>query len=173
MSQDKIKNKEGQYQSSLGDRHNEEHIQWNRRQFLMTGGLAGLGTVLLGGLPISASMAASGLSAAMNPGDENILVLVKMFGGNDGLNMIVPHSTAAGKDEYLQLRKTIGLQYGTDYNDKMLLSGFGQTDFAMPQTMEPLMPLWNEGKMAVLQTIHISHLSNFGLVLPIILLIPE
>lgn len=168
MSQDKIKNKEGQYQSSLGDRHNEEHIQWNRRQFLMTGGLAGLGTVLLGGLPISASMAAGGLSAALNPGDENILVLVKMFGGNDGLNMIAPYSTAAGKDEYLKIRPTIGLKYGTDYNDKMLLSGFGQTDFAMPQTMEPLMPLWNEGKMAVLQNVgyadqNYSHFSSIEL----------
>ncbi|MBK6572087.1 MAG: DUF1501 domain-containing protein [Saprospiraceae bacterium] len=152
MSQDKLKNAPSAFTSDLGMAHNEEHILWNRRQFLMTGGLAGLGTMLLGGLPVSPLMA-GGLSAAMTPGDENILVMIKMFGGNDGLNMIVPYSTSAGKDEYLKLRPTIGLKYGTDYNDKHLLGGFGETQFALPSTMAGLMPLWNEGKMAVLHNV--------------------
>ena len=57
MSQDKLKNAPSAFTSDLGMAHNEEHILWNRRQFLMTGGLAGLGTMLLGGLPVSPLMA--------------------------------------------------------------------------------------------------------------------
>ena len=89
MSHDKINKKPSEFTPDLGLAHNEEHILWNRRQFLMTGGLAGLGTMLLGGLSVSPLMA-GGLNAAIAPGDENILVMIKMFGGNDGLNMIVP-----------------------------------------------------------------------------------
>jgi len=152
MSHDKINKKPSEFTPDLGLAHNEEHILWNRRQFLMTGGLAGLGTMLLGGLSVSPLMA-GGLNAAIAPGDENILVMIKMFGGNDGLNMIVPYSTSAGKDEYLKLRPTIGLKHGTDYNDQHLLSGFGETQFALPSTMAGLMPLWNEGKMAVLHNV--------------------
>ncbi|MEO6190364.1 MAG: DUF1501 domain-containing protein [Saprospiraceae bacterium] len=136
--------------------HDQEHQLWNRRQFLMTGGLASLGTVLLGGLPVS-SVFGNTLASQLPVEGDNILILIKMFGGNDGLNMIVPSSTAAGKDDYLKLRPTIGLVKGTDYNDNHLLSGFGGSDFALPKTMENLMPLWNAGNMAVVHNVGYPH----------------
>lgn len=130
----------------------EEHMMWNRRQFLLTGGLASMGSVLLGGLPVSAVFGNS-LSSFLPAEGDNILVLIKMFGGNDGLNMIVPSSSSAGVDDYLKLRPTIGLQKGTDYTDNHVLSGFGGSNFALPKTMENLMPLWNAGNMAVVHNV--------------------
>lgn len=132
--------------------HDEEHQIWNRRQFLLTSGIASLGSVMLGGLPVS-TVYGNTLSGMLPAEGENILVLIKMFGGNDGLNMIVPASSNSGVDEYLKLRPTIGLKKGTDYNDNHILSGYGNSDFALPQTMESVMPLWKEGKMNVIHNV--------------------
>ncbi|MBK9272350.1 MAG: DUF1501 domain-containing protein [Saprospiraceae bacterium] len=137
---------------NLKEQHDKEHILWNRRQFLWTGGLAGLGTVLLGGLPVNSIMSA-GIPNPMAPGDENILVLIKMFGGNDGLNMIFPHTDSAGNTAYKNLRPTIAHQYNTDYTDQTILGGFGPATHAMPGVMANLMPMWNEGNMAVLHNV--------------------
>ncbi|MCC6816737.1 MAG: DUF1501 domain-containing protein [Saprospiraceae bacterium] len=135
----------------FGCTHDEEHQIWNRRQFMMTSGMAGLGSVLLGGLTVSPLL---GNSSMMLPAEgDNILVLIKMFGGNDGLNMVVPATSASGVDEYTRIRPTIGLKKGTDYSDNHILSGYGNSDFALPQTMESLMPLWNEGKMNIIHNV--------------------
>ncbi len=152
MNKENKNNVAGLFRDDLGKEHNEEHILWNRRQFLMTGGLAGLGTVLLGGMPVS-SLLSAGMPNPVAPGDENILVLIKMFGGNDGLNMIFPHADSAGRTEYLSMRPTIAHQFGTDYNDQTVLGGFGTPTHAVPGVMSPLMPLWNEGKMAVMHNV--------------------
>ncbi len=136
----------------IGCTHDEEHQIWNRRQFLYTSGLASVGSVMLGGFPVS-TVLGNEMSYMLPAEGDNILVLIKMFGGNDGLNMVVPSTKAAGLDEYLQLRPTIGLKKGTDYNDNHILSGFGNADFALPQTMESLMPLWKEGKMNVIHNV--------------------
>lgn len=133
-----------------------EHLTWNRRQFLMTGGLASLGAVLLNGLPVSTVLGNSMASYLPAEGD-NILVLIKMFGGNDGLNMVVPATNDAGLNKYLLYRPTIGLVKGTDYLDNHLLSGFGAANYALPKTMENLMPLWNAGNMAVVHNVGYPH----------------
>lgn len=145
----------------------EEHILWNRRQFLMTGGMAGLGTLMLSGLPVSTLMSA-GLPAVNAPGDENILVLIKMFGGNDGLNMVFPHIDSAGNALYKSMRPTIANVFGTDYTDTTILSGLGQATHAMPGVMSSLMPMWNEGKMAVIHNVgypnqNYSHFSSIDI----------
>jgi len=152
MNKENLNQDQKLFREDLGEKHNEEHIIWNRRQFLLTGGLAGLGTVLLGGLPVSSLMSA-GLPNPVAPGDENILVLIKMFGGNDGLNMIFPHADTAGNTQYKTLRPTIAHLYNTDYTDQTILGGFGSPTHAMPGVMSNLMPLWNEGNMAVMHNV--------------------
>ncbi len=144
---------ENAFRHDLGEAHACEHLTWNRRQFMMTGGIVGLGSLLLGGLPVSPLVASPFSVNSAAAGEENILVLIKMFGGNDGLNMVFPHSDSAGRPEYINLRPTISHKYGTDYNDQTLLTGFGPTDFALPGNMLPLMPLWHEGKMAILHNV--------------------
>ena len=49
------------YNTDLGKEHADEHVRWNRRQFLMTNGLAGLGSMFLSGIPISAAISADWL----------------------------------------------------------------------------------------------------------------
>ncbi len=140
------------YRSDLGESHNDDHLMWNRRQFLMTGGIAGLGTLLLSGLPVS-PLLSNAFSAPLSNGGDNILVLLKLFGGNDGLNMLFPHSDNSGKAEYINLRPGLSHKYGTDYNDNTVLSGFGSSDFALPGTMAPLMPLWQAGNMNIIHNV--------------------
>ncbi len=43
---------------------------------------------------------------AAEPGKDSILIVLEMTGGNDGLNMVVPHRD----DEYHRLRPTLGFQ---------------------------------------------------------------
>ena len=140
------------YNTQLGQDHADEHVKWNRRQFLMTNGVAGLGSLLLSGVPISAAISEELNQLAMAASD-NILVLVKMFGGNDGLNMIFPHTKAAGVDEYYKFRPTIAQKKGTNFTDNQVLSGFGNDGFAVPSTMDSIMPLWREGKMGVIHNV--------------------
>lgn len=157
----------GYFRTDLGKQHTDDHLLWNRRQFLITGGLAGLGSVLLSGLPVSPLFSAQLPTNALNGGDH-ILVLLKMFGGNDGLNMVFPHSSAAGNTEYLSYRPNIGHKFGTDYTDNTVLTGFGPADFAVPNVMSSLMPLWNDGNMAILHNVgypnqDYSHFSSIDL----------
>lgn len=141
------------FRSDLGEKHNEDHLNWTRRQFLMTGGIAGLGSMLISGLPVN-PLFSNGLSLPLfGTGGDHILVLLKMFGGNDGLNMVFPHSDAAGRTEYLNYRPNISHKFGTDYDDNTVLNGFGNSDFALPSAMASIMPMWNEGNMAILHNV--------------------
>jgi len=155
------------FRTDLGDQHKEDHLMWNRRQFLMTGGLAGIGGVLLGGLPVNPIFSSQMPVNALQGGDQ-ILVLLKMFGGNDGLNMVFPHSSGAGNAEYISYRPNISHKFGTDYTNNTVLNGFGPGDFAIPNAMASLMPLWNEGNMAILHNVgypnqDYSHFSSIDL----------
>jgi uncharacterized protein (DUF1501 family) len=157
------------FRTDLGEKHSEDHVLWNRRQFLLTGGIAGLGSMLLSGLPVNPLFSKS-YSAPMLAGGNSILVLLKMFGGNDGLSMVFPHSDSAGKTEYLNLRPNISHKYGTDYDNSTVLAGFGASDFALPSVMSTLMPMWNEGKINILHNVgypnqdysHFSSIDNWS-----------
>lgn len=59
----------------------------NRRNFLRTGGLLSL--PLLSHNPLSAKLNRH-LSQLVNPELDRVLVLVRLNGGNDGLNTLVP-----------------------------------------------------------------------------------
>jgi uncharacterized protein (DUF1501 family) len=157
------------FRSDLGEEHNEDHLLWNRRQFLLTGGIAGLGTMLLSGIPVN-PLFSGNLSAPLMAGGDNILVLIKMFGGNDGMNMVFPHSDSAGKQEYINYRPNLSQKFGTDYDSSTVLSGYGASDWALPSAMSSLMPMWNEGKMNILHNVgyanqdysHFSSIDNWS-----------
>ena len=56
--------------------HDEAHKKWNRRSFLQALGLAGAGTMMVGGMPLSASNS-SRLAAAISQSEtDRILVLI-------------------------------------------------------------------------------------------------
>lgn len=118
--------------------HDHEHTQWSRRSFIQALGLAGGGSMVLGGTAISAT-APSPLAVALAENEnDNILVIIRLEGGNDGLNTIVPIYDYA---TYANLRPTIRHQE----NDLINLNA----DFGIPDYMSELESVWGDGGMKV------------------------
>lgn len=113
----------------------------NRREFL---GMAAL-LPLLGSLPAEV-MAASGSRQA-----QRILVLVKLAGGNDGLNTLAPYTDPL----YQQYRPTIGIP-------KHQVLDIGQ-GYGMNPYLKVLQPWWEKGNMAWVQGVGYpnANLSHF------------
>ncbi|MCB0464985.1 MAG: DUF1501 domain-containing protein [Aequorivita sp.] len=119
--------------------HDKEHSTWNRRSFIQALGLAGAGGIMLGHASVTASKP-SPLSVALAASEnENILVIIRLKGGNDGLNTIVPIYDYA---TYANLRPTIRHQQ----NNLINLNA----DFAIPDYMGGLESVWGDGKMKVI-----------------------
>lgn len=119
--------------------HDRQHNMWDRKTFLKALGIVGSGSMLLGKLNVSAS-ALSPLSAALATStNDRVLVIVRLKGGNDGLNTIIPLYDYA---TYANKRPTLKIQQSATFS----LS----TDFAMPQFMNSLQPFWGNGKMKVI-----------------------
>jgi len=119
--------------------HDQEHATWNRRSFIQALGLAGAGSMMLGGANVSATVP-SPLSVALSGSEnDNILVIIRLKGGNDGLNTVVP---LYDYDTYSNLRPTIRHQE----NELLSLS----PDFAIPNYMNALEAVWGEGNMKII-----------------------
>lgn len=119
--------------------HDHEHSTWSRRSFIQALGLAGGGGMMLGHAAITSSKV-SPLSVALSKSEnDNILVIVRLKGGNDGLNTIVPIYDYA---TYANLRPTIKHAQG----DLLNLN----SDFAIPNYMNALESVWGDGKMKVI-----------------------
>ena len=70
--------------------HNHEHDYWSRRSFIQALGLVGGGSMLMGKQSVSAAQATPLTVALSESQNDNILVIIRLNGGNDGLNTIVP-----------------------------------------------------------------------------------
>lgn len=137
---------------SKSDLHDQEHKKWNRRSFLQALGLVGGGTMMLGSTQITASRP-SALAAALSQSEsDRILILIRLKGGNDGLNTIVPLDQYG---EYELLRPTIKHNLTDLYN----LS----PNVAMPNYMTDLQSMWGNGAMKVVHGVgyNNSSLSHF------------
>lgn len=134
--------------------HDKEHAVWNRRSFLQALGLTGAGSMVFGKVPVSASNITPLSAALSNSESENILILVRLKGGNDGLNTVIPYYDF---DKYANLRPSIKI----DENKSFALS----KDFRMPNYMDSVKPFWEEGKMKVVHGVgypnqSLSHFSS-------------
>ena len=100
----------------------------NKRDFLKTVGAAGVTAIV----PRAAFAAASADYG-------NLLILVELKGGNDGLNTVVPYASP----EYYALRPRLGIA-----RDQIL-----QLDAksGLHPSLQPLMPLWEGRELAVVQ----------------------
>ncbi|MEO1624751.1 MAG: DUF1501 domain-containing protein [Bacteroidota bacterium] len=125
-----------------GKAHQKDHTAWSRRNFLRQMGLAGGMSMLLGNIPVSATAFSPLASALNNAEGDRVLVLIRLKGGNDGLNTIVPMYSY---DHYKFLRPTLGFERN---EIRMLDDRFG-----MPKFMDDLYPLWQEGKMKVINSV--------------------
>ncbi|WP_282043781.1 DUF1501 domain-containing protein [Winogradskyella flava] len=118
--------------------HDDEHKKWNRRSFLQALGLSGAGTMMLGGMPLSASSNSKLAAAISNSETDRVLVIIRLKGGNDGLNTIVP---IYDYDTYAANRPSIRHQL----NQVTALT----SDFGIPNYMNDLINLWDNGAMKV------------------------
>jgi uncharacterized protein (DUF1501 family) len=102
-------------------------------------GAGGLGFGLFGGIgPVPYVLSEASQRAATIPSGK-ILVVFEWFGGNDGLNTIVPY----GDSMYYKHRPTIGIK------EKDLLKIDAQ--FGWHKSMRGMKDLYDEGKLAIVQ----------------------
>ncbi len=130
----------------------DDHKKWNRRSFLQALGLAGGGSMMLANTPLSVSRA-SPLSLALSQAEnDNILIICRLQGGNDGFNTIIP---VYDYDVYANARPLI----------RIPPSEFITLDdnFSMPKPMNKLESVWGDGQMRVVHGVGYedSSLSHF------------
>ena len=117
----------------------------SRRDFLRHSALTAFGlgvsdslvaSINRGGLQLTQSAAAAGAT-------DKVLVVVNLFGGNDGVNTVIPLSQSQ-YDRYRALRPTLAFQ-----NDAVL-SLAGVPDFGLNPGMTALRDLYGQGKVAII-----------------------
>jgi len=118
-----------------------------RRSFLSM--CAAAGATLWLPRAIGAQAAAPG--GSMNRGYGNLLILVELKGGNDGLNTVIPFADPT----YHQLRKNIGIkrEQAIQLDERT----------ALHPSLQPLMPLWQNQQLAIVQGVSYAqpNLSHF------------
>ncbi len=115
--------------------HDDEHKYWSRRSFLQALGIAGSGSMMLGSNMLTAN-APSPLSAGIAAAEtDNILILIRLSGGNDGLSTVIPINQY---DEYANARPNIYIP-----ESKVLKL---TDEFGVPSYMSSLEPMWGEGQ---------------------------
>lgn len=134
--------------------HDKEHATWNRRSFIQALGLAGAGSIMVGHAAVTASQPSPLSVALANVENDNILVIVRLKGGNDGLNTIVP---IYDYDNYANLRPTIR------HEETNLINL--NADFGVPNYMAEIESLWGDGKMKVVHGVgyenqNLSHFTS-------------
>lgn len=115
--------------------HDQEHKNWSRRSFLQALGIAGSGSMFLGSNLLSASAPSPLMSAINGANTDNILILIRLNGGNDGLSTVIPIQQY---DTYANQRPNIYIP-----ESKILKL---TDDFGIPSYMSALEPLWGEGQ---------------------------
>lgn len=136
-----------------GSCNTADHKKWNRRSFLQALGLASGGTMMLANTPLSVSRPSPLSSALSQSPNENILILVRLQGGNDGFNTIIP---VYDYDVYANARPLIRIPPSEFIN-------LQENEFAMPKPMNKLEGVWGDGKMRVVHGVGYedSSLSHF------------
>ena len=117
------------------DGHDQEHKSWSRRSFLQALGIAGSGSMMLGSNFLSASAPSPLTAAIANAETDNILILIRLSGGNDGLSTVIPIQQY---DTYANARPNIYIP-----ESKVLKL---TDDFGVPSYMKAVQPMWDEGQ---------------------------
>ena len=111
-----------------------------RRRFLGLAAAAGVTTWagVTGSVFREVALAASGSA-------DNILIVVSLRGGADGLSLVVPH----GDPGYLNARPRIAIPA-----NRLVASN---AMFGLHPKLAPLVPLWNQGKFGAVHAVGLPH----------------
>ena len=138
MGKDKLFSKDKNFGQADHKHHNHEHDYWSRRSFIQALGLVGGGSIMMGNQAVSAVQATPLTVALSESQNDNILVIIRLNGGNDGLNTIVPVYDYA---TYANLRPNI-----RHFEPNLLPLN---DDFSIPDYMNDLESVWGDGQMKV------------------------
>ncbi len=110
-----------------------------RRRFLLASGVAGAGALAVGASAMSPSELLRHASSNPLPTDANVLVLVTLYGGNDGLNTVVPYADPAYQDARPDL--------AYDHSEVLTLSdGLG-----LNPALKGMASLWKDKQLAIVR----------------------
>lgn len=123
------------YKGLQHEGHDQEHKTWSRRSFLQALGIAGSGSMMLGSNFLTASAPSPLTSAIAAAETDNILILIRLSGGNDGLSTVIPIEQY---DEYANARPNIYIP-----ESKVLRL---TDEFGVPSYMKSLEPMWDTGQ---------------------------
>lgn len=104
----------------------------SRRRWLQRSAALLAGSGLVGGL----SLGSRGVRAA----DYKALVCIFQYGGNDGMNMVVPNDTTR-YNQYAGVRQALAIPRGA-------LVGLGSSGYGLHPALSALLPAWNQGALA-------------------------
>ncbi|MEM8583147.1 MAG: DUF1501 domain-containing protein [Bacteroidota bacterium] len=125
-----------------GHEHAKDHGLHSRRGFLRNMGLVGGAGLLLNKVPVQAMQANAWTQALTNADSDRVLVIIRLKGGNDGLNTFIPvHDFGTYQsirpDIYIPVEETINFS----------------SSLAVHPQLSALQGLWNEGAMKVVQNV--------------------
>lgn len=137
--------------------HSEDHRLWSRRDFLSASGLLSAGAIMMGGLPMRAFQPTPLMAALANGESDRFLVMIRLDGGNDGLNTVIER----GNSQYYKIRPTIAVQE----SNMWALSN----EYGMPLSTKALQPMWQNGMMKVIFNVgypqpNYSHFRSYDIV---------
>ena len=115
--------------------HDQEHKVWSRRSFLQALGIAGSGSMVLGTQMLTASAPSPLTSAIAAAETDNILILIRLNGGNDGLSTVIPMEQY---DSYANARPNIYIP-----ESKVLKL---TDEYGIPSYMQSLESMWGDGQ---------------------------
>ena len=134
--------------------------RFSRRRFLAgAGGIAGAAAVAgLGGYWLEQHLTAHGLpvNATASAADGPVLVVLTLYGGNDGLNTVIPYESSA----YASARGLLAVDPGT-----VLPMADG---FALHPSLAQFHGLWQKGRLAVVHGVgypqpNLSHFASMDI----------
>ncbi|MEY2421808.1 MAG: hypothetical protein QOI95_1875 [Acidimicrobiaceae bacterium] len=116
----------------------------NRRQFLtLSGGAAVTGAAAWAGIVRDRTTVKPSASSSSNLANlARVLVVVQLTGGNDALNTVIPRD-----GRYRDLRPTLAIP------DDQLVALTNAPTIGLNPALQPLVPLWDAGQLAILPQI--------------------
>lgn len=113
-------------------------MNWTRREFMRNSALAAAGMGLSSPL-----FGANKILPKAPAANEKVVVVVNLYGGNDGINTVIPLSPTE-YNAYQSLRSTLA------YDQSQILALNGTPDFGLNPGMTGFQNLYNQGKLAII-----------------------